>query len=83
MHTVPALLHASLLANAVRVPFARLWGATPTLHPWPQVTAVARQAFRRAVLEASPRLVEAMFLCEVSAASEVLSGMCHGCICVI
>ena len=44
---------------------------------------MARQAFRRAVLEASPRLVEAMFLCEVSAASEVLSGTCHGCIWVI
>ena len=40
----------------------------------PQVTAVARQAFRRAVREADARLVEAMFLCEVSASSEVLSG---------
>ena len=39
-----------------------------------QVTAVARQAFRRAVIEAEPRLVEAMFLCEVAAASDVLSG---------
>jgi translation elongation factor EF-G len=39
-----------------------------------QVTAVARQAFRRAVMEAEPRLVEAMFLCEVAAASDVLSG---------
>jgi len=35
---------------------------------------VARQAFRRAVIEAEPRLVEAMFLCEVAAASDVLSG---------
>ena len=38
------------------------------------MTAVARQAFRRAVIEAEPRLVEAMFLCEVAAASDVLSG---------
>ena len=35
---------------------------------------MARQAFRRAVMEAEPRLVEAMFLCEVAAASDVLSG---------
>ncbi len=35
---------------------------------------MARQAFRRAVIEAEPRLVEAMFLCEVAAASDVLSG---------
>lgn len=42
-----------------------------------QATAAARQAFRRAVSEASPRLVEAMFLCEVSASSEVLSGDKH------
>lgn len=45
-------------------------------HAWPsqallapasrmQVTSAARQALRRAVLEADPRLVEAMFLCEV------------------
>lgn len=39
-----------------------------------QVTAVARHAFRRAVMEADPRLVEAMFLCEVTTASEALSG---------
>lgn len=58
----------------------RLLSSASSLHQmrgamvWRQVTAVARQAFRRAVLEASPRLVEAMFLCEVSAASEVLSG---------
>ena len=39
-----------------------------------QVAAAAKQAFRRAVSEASPRLVEAMFLCEVYAASEALSG---------
>jgi ribosome assembly protein 1 len=30
-----------------------------------QVTSVARQAVRRAVMEGDPRLVEAMFLCEV------------------
>ena len=39
-----------------------------------QVTSVARQAFRRAVLEGDPRLVEAMFLCEVSTTAEALSG---------
>ena len=42
-----------------------------------QVTSTARQAFRRAVLEAGPRLVEAMFLCQVSTASEALSGALH------
>lgn len=40
-----------------------------------QVTSAARQAFRRALLEANPRLVEAMFLCEVATASEALSGL--------
>lgn len=39
-----------------------------------QVTSVAKQIFRRALLEADPRLVEAMFLCEISTASEALSG---------
>ena len=39
-----------------------------------QVTSTARQAFRKAVLEGGPRLVEAMFLCQVSTASEALSG---------
>ena len=39
-----------------------------------QVTSVARQAFRRAMLEGDPRLVEAMFLCEVSTTAEALSG---------
>lgn len=39
-----------------------------------QVTSVAKQAFRRALLEADPRLVEAMFLCEISTTSEALSG---------
>lgn len=38
------------------------------------MTAAVRQALRRAVAESSPRLVEAMFLCEVSAASDALSG---------
>lgn len=33
--------------------------------PFCQVTSAARQALRRAVLEADPRLVEALFLCEV------------------
>lgn len=40
-----------------------------------QVTSAARQAMRRAVLEAHARLVEAMFLCEVSSTAEVLSGV--------
>ena len=39
-----------------------------------QVTSAARQAMRRAILEAHPRLVEAMLLCEVSSAAESLSG---------
>jgi len=43
-----------------------------------QVTSVARQAFRRAVLEGDPRLVEAMFLCEVSTTAEALSGGTSG-----
>lgn len=40
-----------------------------------QVTSVAKQVFRRALLEAGPRLVEAMFLCEISTTSEALAGM--------
>lgn len=40
-----------------------------------QVTSTARQAFRKAVQEGNPRLVEAMFLCQVSTASEALSGI--------
>lgn len=40
-----------------------------------QVTSVACQVFRRALLEADPRLVEAMFLCEVSTTAEALSGV--------
>lgn len=39
-----------------------------------QVTSMTRQAVRRAVMEAGPCLVEAMSLCEVSAASEALAG---------
>ena len=39
-----------------------------------QVTSTARQGFRRAVQEGNPRLVEAMFLCQVSTASDALSG---------
>ena len=42
------------------------------------MTSTARQAFRRAVLEGGPRLVEAMFLCQVSTASEALSGAAQG-----
>lgn len=37
-----------------------------------QVTSAARQALRRAVLEADPRLVEALFLCEVRAGHSCL-----------
>ena len=45
--------------------------------PWSgQVTSAARQALRRGVAEAHPRLVEAMFLCEVASAAEALSGGC-------
>lgn len=40
-----------------------------------QVTSTARQGFRRAVQEGNPRLVEAMFLCQVSTASDALSGI--------
>ena len=47
------------------------------------MTSTARQAFRRAVLEGGPRLVEAMFLCQVSTASEALSGLPHQPTCVV
>lgn len=40
-----------------------------------QVSAVVRQAIRKAVLENRPRLVEAYFLCEVSTSSEGLSAV--------
>eukprot|EP00873_Tetraselmis_striata_P038957 jgi/Tetstr1/459221/TSEL_000031.t1 len=40
-----------------------------------EVLAVAKEAFRRALVEARPRLVEAMYLCEVAASSEALSGV--------
>ena len=39
-----------------------------------QVTSVARLLFRKALMAADPRLVEAMFFCEVSTSSEGLSG---------
>ena len=39
-----------------------------------QVTSAMRQAVRRAVSAAGPRLVEAMLLCEVAAAAEALAG---------
>lgn len=35
----------------------------------------AAAAFRRAVLEADPRLVEAAYLCEVQTSAEALSGV--------
>ncbi|GMH33552.1 hypothetical protein BSKO_01386 [Bryopsis sp. KO-2023] len=40
-----------------------------------QVMTVVSMACRRALLESDPRLVEAMYLCEVSSASESLSGV--------
>ena len=39
-----------------------------------QVTGAARQALRRAVLEAEPRLVEPLFLCEVCAGGGWVGG---------
>lgn len=39
-----------------------------------QVTSAMRQAVRRAVAAAGPRLVEAMLLCEVAASAEALAG---------
>lgn len=39
-----------------------------------QVTSLARQSFRAALLQADPRLAEAMFLCEVSTTAEALAG---------
>ena len=58
----PGAVSALALAEDVYGPFSG------------QVTSAARQAFRRAILEAGPRLVEAMFLCEIATASEALSG---------
>ena len=58
----PGAMSAAALAEDVYGPFSG------------QVTSAARQAFRRAILEAGPRLVEAMFLCEIATASEALSG---------
>ena len=58
----PGAVSAAALAEDVYGPFSG------------QVTSAARQAFRRAILEAGPRLVEAMFLCEIATASEALSG---------
>ena len=40
-----------------------------------QVTSATRQAVRKAVLEAGPRLAEAAFLCEVTTSSEGLSAV--------
>jgi ribosome assembly protein 1 len=40
-----------------------------------QVVTAAAAAFRRAVLEAGPRLVEAVYLCQLQAAAEALSGV--------
>jgi len=40
-----------------------------------QITSAVRQAVRRAVLEAGPRLAEAAFLCEITTSSEGLSAV--------
>lgn len=40
-----------------------------------QVMGAMCAACRRAVLEADPRLVEALYLCQVQAAAEALSGV--------
>ena len=40
-----------------------------------QVTATARQAIHKAILENGPRIVEAYFLCEISTSSEGLSAV--------
>ena len=40
-----------------------------------QVTSAAKQAFRRAVLESGPRLVESDFLCEITTSVEALSAV--------
>lgn len=43
--------------------------------PCAQVMGALCVAARRAVLEADPRLVEALYLCQVQAAAEALSGV--------
>jgi hypothetical protein len=43
--------------------------------PPPQVMGAMCAACRRAVLESDPRLVEALYLCQVQAAAEALSGV--------
>jgi ribosome assembly protein 1 len=40
-----------------------------------QVMGAVAAACRRAVLEADPRLVEALYLCQVQASAEALSGV--------
>jgi ribosome assembly protein 1 len=40
-----------------------------------QITSATRQAVRKAVLEAGPRLAEAAFLCEITTSSEGLSAV--------
>lgn len=63
------------VAVRVNVPAAGISLAEDVYGPFSgQVTSAVRQAMRRAVLEAHVRLVEAMFLCEVSSTAEVLSG---------
>ena len=67
---------AMQVAVRVNVPAAGISLAEDVYGPFSgQVTSAVRQAMRRAVLEAHVRLVEAMFLCEVSSTAEVLSGM--------
>lgn len=51
------------------------WLDDPTFGPFSgQVIALSRELFRRALVEANPRLVEAMFFCEVTTAAEALAG---------
>ena len=76
-------LGALQVAVRVNVPSTGISLAEDVYGPFSgQVTSAARQAMRRAVLEAHARLVEAMFLCEVSSTAEVLSGVwkqAHSC----
>jgi len=70
------VLGAPQVAVRANVPSAGINLAEDVYGPFSgQVTSAVRQAMRRAVLEAHARLVEAMFLCELSSTAEVLSGM--------
>ena len=83
-HLALCTLQAEACLNLPRDSSAQVQLAEDVYGPFTgQVTAVARQAFRRALMEADPRLVEAMFLCEVTTSSEALSGGTHAlCLCI-